>query len=195
MILFFFYGDQILKLFFQRGRFSQHDTLVTYSALIFFSISMVFYAIYNVMNKLIYSLGLIKKLLFLTILVVCLKVILNFLLVDILQQDGLALSTSISYVLFFIFSFYFIHKRIKLEKKNVFINEFSFSIINGLLSLIITKILVEVFIAEAPFIEIIIFLLIFSANILLVNHSLVNLFLRLFNTMKGKKSIGRPGSV
>ena len=61
---------------------------------------MMFYAIYNVINKLIYSLGLLKNLLYLTVLGICLKIFLNFLFVDTLKQNGLALSTSISYIFF-----------------------------------------------------------------------------------------------
>lgn len=189
-ILFFFYGDVILKLFFQRGKFTGSDTMVTYSALIFFSISTVFYATYNVMNKLIYSMGLIKKLLYLTITGICLKILLNFLLVGSLKQNGLALSTSISYVFFFCYSFYLINKQIIFEKKYIFISELLFSLGNGFISLFIVRQIVSLFFKGSLFLEIILFLILFLINIFLVNHSLVKLFFRLLDAMKGNTKFG-----
>ncbi len=190
-ILFLFYGDFILKIFFQRGKFNAGDTLVTYSVLIFFSISMMFYAIYNVINKLIYSLGLLKNLLYLTILGVCLKIFLNFLFVDTLKQNGLALSTSISYIFFFFYGFFLINRKLLLKNQYVFLREFSFSLVNGILSIFIATVLVNTFFEKGPLIEIVLFLILFVSNIFLVNHSLVKLIFRLFEIVKGKPKFGK----
>ncbi len=190
-ILFLFYGDFILKLFFQRGNFSSGDTLVTYKVLVYFSLSMMFYAVYNVMNKLIYSLGLVKDLLLLTILGVCLKIFLNLLLVNALKQNGLALSTTISYIFFFVYGFYLINKKLIFIKKYIFLYEFLFSLINGLVSFLVVRLLVVSFIKEEPFIEILFFLFLFVFNIFLVNHSLVKLIYGLFNIMRGRPGVGK----
>ena len=194
-ILFLFYGDFILKMFFQRGKFSSGDTLVTYSVLIFFSISMMFYAIYNVINKLIYSLGLLKNLLYLTVLGVCLKIFLNFLFVDTLKQNGLALSTSISYIFFFVYGFYIVNRKLLFKNKYVFLRELSFTLLNGILSFFIARLLVNTFCGKESLIEITLFLILFVTNIFLVNHSLVKIIIRLFDILKGKPTFGKTNII
>lgn len=191
-ILFFFYGDVILKLFFQRGKFTGNDAMVTYNALIFFSISTVFYATYNVMNKLIYSMGLLKKLLYLTIGGICLKILLNFLLIGSLKQNGLALSTSISYVFFFSYSFYLINRQIIFKHKYIFLTELLFSLGNAFISLFIVRQIVFLFFGGSLYLEIILFLLLFTINIFLVNHSFAKLFFRLLDILKGNLNYGSP---
>jgi len=109
------FGEYFLKIFFERGKFSVTDTIVTYNVLFYLSFSLVFYSIYSVINKLIYSLGLIKNLLFLSLGGISIKIFLNILLVDTMDQDGLALSTTISYIYFFIGSIFLVYNRIAIN--------------------------------------------------------------------------------
>ncbi len=112
MFVFFFNGDELIKIVFQRGKFSSEDTIVTAAALKYFSISLVFYSIYSVINKMIYSARLINSLLILTILGISIKIILNFILVATFMQNGLALSSSLSYIFFFFAGFIILNKKL-----------------------------------------------------------------------------------
>lgn len=120
----FFFGDIIIKILFQRGAFSSNDSLMTFETLKYFAISLIFYSCYAVLNKLMYSLELIKQLLIVTILGCSIKVVFNFILVSLLKQDGLALSSSISYIFFFIASFFIISKKLVFKFKREFFLEF-----------------------------------------------------------------------
>lgn len=87
----FFFGDIIIKIFFERGKFVENSTLITFGVLKFYSLSLVFYSVYAVFNKIFYSINQAKLLLLITVSGVILKFVLNFLFVG-FQQEGLALS-------------------------------------------------------------------------------------------------------
>ena len=112
MLIFLLNGDEIIRVFYQRGKFTTSDTLMTTSALKYLSVSLIFYSIYSILNKMIYSARLIKFLLILTVIGVAIKIALNFLLVDIFYQNGLALSSSISYIFFFFVSISILARRL-----------------------------------------------------------------------------------
>ena len=169
-----FYGDFILRLFFERGRFKGIHTLITYQVLILYSISLIFYAAYHIFNKMIYSIGLQVKLLVITILGLVIKVVFNFLLVGSLQENGLALSTSISYLFFFLASIFLIYKHISFNNKNVFLTEFIFHLFNGLFSLFLTKNISILFSERSyiiTFVEIALFLILYVVNIYIIRRS------------------------
>ncbi len=117
--LFFFDGELIVKILIERGKFDSSATAFTFSILKWFSISLVFYSIYSIFNKMIYGINGVKFLFFLTLSGMILKVILNFLLVDKLAETGLALATSLSYIFFAISALIFIHIKIKIEMKEM----------------------------------------------------------------------------
>lgn len=134
MFIFFFNGDDIIKIIYQRGKFSVSDTILTADSLKFFSISLVFYSIYSILNKMIYSLRLVKSLLKITVAGIILKIGFNYLLVNPLAQNGLALSSSISYVFFFSASFYIVAKTIKFRYMRQFLNDMIVHFISAALS-------------------------------------------------------------
>ena len=76
----FFYGDIIIKIFFERGKFDEESTAMTFGVLKFYSLSLVFYSVYTVFNKIFYSINEVKLLLLITIIGLAIKLILNFLL-------------------------------------------------------------------------------------------------------------------
>ncbi|MFB3056942.1 MAG: lipid II flippase MurJ, partial [Ignavibacteriaceae bacterium] len=98
------FGDTIIKILFERGKFSPGDTEITFSVLKIYSLSLVFYSIYSIFNKIIYGARLVNSLLIITLGGILIKVILNIILVSEYQQNGLALSTSINFTFFFITS-------------------------------------------------------------------------------------------
>jgi len=185
MFLFIHFGEIILKIIFERGKFSGLDTILTSNVLAFYSISLVFYAVYGIFNKLIYSAGLIKKLLIITIIGTIIKIVLNFILVEEMQQTGLALSTSISYLFFFTASYFLIVVELNFKDKYVFIKEFVFHIINGLFALSISELLlgtdqnsmgIQIF-------KMLLFLFIYGTTLVLLKIESINSFFRVFKTV------------
>ncbi|MGE5795982.1 MAG: oligosaccharide flippase family protein [Ignavibacteria bacterium] len=139
--IFFLYGETIIGILFQRGEFKFNDTLMTADVLKYYALSIIFYSAYAVLNKLMYSAKLVKHLLIIASAGFLIKIILSFILVNSLKQNGLALSSSVSYIFFFAASFAVAFKMIKLEGKNLFYAEFAVSILNALLSWMLVSIL------------------------------------------------------
>ncbi|MBN1637439.1 MAG: polysaccharide biosynthesis C-terminal domain-containing protein [Ignavibacteriales bacterium] len=135
--IYLFWGDTIIKILFLRGAFTYKDTIATYNILKMHSIGIVFFAAYGIINRVIYSIDLRKQLFIITSLVLIIKIILNFLFVAELKQDGLALSTSISMIVLFITSFYFVIKKIKLKNISELIGYTFIIILNSLLTIIL----------------------------------------------------------
>ena len=183
MFLFIQFGEIILKIIFERGKFSGSDTILTSNVLSFYSISLVFYAAYGIFNKLIYSAGLIKKLLFITIIGTLIKIILNFVLVENMQQMGLALSTSISYLFFFTASYFLIVFELKFKNKHIFFKELLFHIINGLFALLIAELLLGTIQNSMgnQIIKMLIFVFIYGTTLVLLKNESINSFFRVFN--------------
>lgn len=177
MLLFLVYGETIIQLIFERGRFEGEHTVITSHALFFYSISIVFYAIYGIVNKLIYSIGLLKHLLLITIMGICIKMFLNFMFASSLQQNGLALSTSLSYVFFLISSLYIIRKYIPIVNTKKFVGDFSFYLFNGIISLALTKFLLSFLILKASgsILDIVLFFIFYIINLNLSRSGLISI--------------------
>ena len=184
--LFIFYGDFFLKIFFERGKFSSTDTLVTYHVLIFYSISMIFYSVYSVINKLIYGLGLIKNLLYITVIGIFIKIFMNFLLVGKLAQDGLALSTSISFLFFFVASLSLIYLKVPIKNKSVFLTEVLFQLTNAFIALFITTQIMSLYPNNpwSTLAKIILFVTFYFLNLFIAKHSSIKLIDSVINSLK-----------
>jgi putative peptidoglycan lipid II flippase len=172
----YYFGDTILKIAFERGKFLGESTIITYHVLKCYSVSLVFYSVYTVLNKMFYSLNLAKLLLVITIVGIILKMIFNSLLVHRYQQDGLAVSTSLSFVFFFSASYLVINRKLGITDKTLFINEFSFYFINSCVSLLIFKILSNLFPVSNIITDtllLFIFLFIYFLNLILVKHKII----------------------
>ena len=186
MFLFIFYGDAILSIIFERGKFSGSNTIMTHRALIFYSLSIVFYSSYGILNKIIYSADLINKLLYITFMGIALKIILNFFLVGKYEQNGLALSTSITYLFFFISSLFLIYQKISFINKSIFFTESFHHLSNSIISFIITK-QISVFIPHDHsyiLMEITIFIVIYILNIILLKNSFMRVLIQLTKNIK-----------
>ncbi len=186
MFLFMFYGDIILKIIFERGKFSGADTFITSEALFFYSSSIIFYASYSILNKIIYSTGLIDKLLYITICGIAIKILFNYILINSMDQNGLALSTSISYVFFFFGSLLLVYKRLAFKNKTFFFTELFFHLLNGLISIFITRQISFFFPGSIFFssVEIILFLAIFFLNIFLLKNTSAQILIRLIKNIR-----------
>jgi len=181
----FFYGDTIIKIFFERGKFISESTKITFDALKFYSLGLVFYAVYAVFNKIFYSINQAKVLMLVTITGVLIKLIFNYVLVD-LHQDGLALSTSISFIFFFFTSYVILNTKLKIKDRTLFFKEFFFHLVNCLICLILVKIVADSFIINGILGEIftiILFLVAFSLTVFTVKHTAVNITTRVFKRL------------
>lgn len=141
--IFLFFGNNVVRIFFQRGSFDAVSTQYTNEVLFFLSISLIFYVTYSLLNKILYSLRKTSFLLIMTVIVFLLKILFNFILVPNFKQNGLAISTSLSYVLFFSFAFVKVKSELKLKlDKEVFVN-FLFYLANASVSLVMTLVLIR----------------------------------------------------
>jgi len=165
--VFFQFGDTIVRLAFERGKFVDESTAVTVTALKCYSISLVFYSVYSVLNKMFYSTNMAKTLLIITLFGILIKLIFNYLLVSDYQQYGLAVSTTISYLFFFLISFILITIKLKIKNSSFFFKEFIFQLLNCFICYLMVLIILESF----GFFDIIsqIFLLLFFVTTYLIN--------------------------
>ena len=190
--LFFFYGGDIIKILFERGKFSVEDSGVTFNVLKFYTISIIFYSTYSIYNKIIYGARLVNALLVITVAGIILKIVLNFLLVNELKQDGLALSSSISYIYFFLASFVLISIKLPALKQSVFLKDLTFYLVNGLLSYLLVEILFGslVFVSTSKqIIKFMVFYPVFLLNIKIVEHGSVKLIKNFWKNMKSVRAI------
>jgi len=171
-LLFIFFGKEVIRILFERGNFNYQSTQMTYEVLFYLSLSLLFYSLYGILNKLFYVYEMVKTLFFVTILGISLKLILNFILVDSLKQNGLVISTSISYIFFFIVSVLIIQKGLKILEIRTILNKVLFYAINGMVSFIVIKILFTLVQSESilfDLLKIFLFFLIYYINNLFLN--------------------------
>ena len=115
------------------------------------------------------------------------KIFLNFYLVKLMNFNGLALSTSISYIFFFIASVSVIVKRFQFNW--VLISSFEFIILfsNGLVAFIITEVLFNLFdfTQVVSFsLKMVFFIGIYMINLILIRHSGIKLIFDRFIMQK-----------
>ncbi len=89
-------GNDLVRILFQRGLFDQHATLMTYQALLFYSLGLVFYSLNQTITPLFYANRDTKTPVKIAAVMVAVNIILNFVLMQFMQHRGLALSTSIT---------------------------------------------------------------------------------------------------
>ncbi|WP_251460277.1 murein biosynthesis integral membrane protein MurJ [Weizmannia agrestimuris] len=89
----------IVMVVFERGSFDNAATQMTASALLYFSIGMVFLGYRDILNRAFYSFGNSKTPMFNGVLVVVLNALLSLTLVNFLGYKGIALGTSISTII------------------------------------------------------------------------------------------------
>jgi putative peptidoglycan lipid II flippase len=149
-IIFILGGNLIVGIVYQRGSFNFNDTEMTFSLLRILSFSLLFYSVYSVLYKALYSAGKVKFLCFLQVGGIILKILLSVLLISSLKQAGLALSTSITYIIFCLFSLTYILMKIKFTNKVKLFKEFLISLLNGFFSISIVLILIKSFAKPNP---------------------------------------------
>lgn len=129
-----FNGYDLIKLFYERGEFVAADTKMTELVLIYYSISLIFYSTYLLAIKLLYSLSLHIWILIISVAGFIIKIVLNFLLVDSLYQNGLALSTSIVFILLFLSGFFIAGKNLRQRLNSYCFKKIIYSVTNVIFS-------------------------------------------------------------
>ena len=185
--IFNFFGIDIISLLLQRGKFNAGDSYTTAEVLRYLNLGLLFYAIYAIFNKVLYSAKLIRQLLYITLIGMMIKIFLNFYLVKLMNFNGLALSTSISYIFFFIASVSVIVKRFQFNW--VLISSFEFIILfsNGLVAFLITEVLFNLFdfTQVVSFsLKMVFFIGIYMINLILIRHSGIKLIFDRFIMQK-----------
>ncbi|UCH64572.1 MAG: polysaccharide biosynthesis C-terminal domain-containing protein [Ignavibacterium sp.] len=137
-IVLIFGGDFFIEIFYKRGKFTAANTILTHSVLQYYVISLVFYSSYLVIVKLLYSVNKYKHVLIISVLAFLLKVILNFSLVNTLQQEGLALSTSLVYVFLFLTGSFLVIKVLNMKNRYFHFIDILYFLVNAAVSYLVS---------------------------------------------------------
>ncbi len=86
----------IVSVLFQRGEFDQRATMLTATALLYYSLGMIFYGYRDILNRVFYSLHDTKTPMINGVIALICNIVLNLILVRYMQLGGLALATSIA---------------------------------------------------------------------------------------------------
>jgi len=187
----FCFGDKIIEVFFERGQFSSHDTIQTFSVLKIYALSLIFYSSYAVVNKFFYIKNLVYQLLTITLGGVIAKVSLNYYLIDNFKQEGLALSSSISFILIFLATFIFLIHKVRIKNKMIFIFELTIQLTNGIICYFISdRLICLINITSKTHIELIqaiIFLVLFLLSVIILKLNSWSVFIDTIKAYKRNK--------
>jgi len=187
----FFYGDFLIRILFERGKFVEESTAMTFGVLKFYAISLVFYSVYAVFNKIFYSINKIKILLWITVTGLLIKLVLNFLFIE-LEQNGLALSTSISYMFFFFATYFILNIKLKINNRSLFVKDLLMHLTNCLICLLTITFISSIFTITNVVIEtatILFFVCVYIVNSLLLKHQAVIIFERVIKNLSFNNKI------
>lgn len=168
----YFWGDFIIELLYQRGRFSGRDTFITAEVLSIYALSLVFFSSYAIINKMLYSSGLVKFLFLISLIGLSIKIVLNISLVEQFNQNGLAFSSTISYSFLCVSGYYIAVKKNKFSNISQFAKSLFVSVLNGYLSFFTVTLLISVILEPGlfrDFISLIFFILIYFFNSYMIN--------------------------
>jgi putative peptidoglycan lipid II flippase len=89
-------AEPIVRLLFERGRFTPADTVATAAALQFYALGLVGYSVVRILSPVFYALGRNRTPVIVSVVAVLVNAALNYALVHVLGYRGLALGTSIA---------------------------------------------------------------------------------------------------
>jgi putative peptidoglycan lipid II flippase len=187
--LFILFGDTIIKILFERGKFTAGDTEITFSVLKIYSLSLIFYTIYAVLNKVLYAAKLVNALLLITITGIVIKIVLNFILVTKFQQNGLAIATTISFIFYFFSSVILVYRKFEIQNKTFLNKEIIFYVCNGLISYFVVFIFskrLDFTFPNNQILQMVLFCILFYMNLLIIKHNSVSLLKTMLTSMRSK---------
>jgi putative peptidoglycan lipid II flippase len=182
-------SEEIVRIVYQRGEFTKSGTFLTAGVLEVFSLSLIFYASFAIVNKLFYGTNMIKPLVILTVTGVLIKVILNAIFIETYLQEGLAYSTSISYSIMFIGGYYWTFARNKFKHKSFYWKDILFYLLNAVLSYLIVHLLFGLIEYESIFtfiLRVVLFVGLFVSNLIYLKSSDLEIVNDLARKLSGK---------
>ncbi len=111
MIIFLAGSEEIIRIIYGRGQFGEQSIYMTSSALRFYSVGMIWYALQEIFNKAFYSVMDSKTPVIAAVGGIVINIILSFILSESMGIDGLALAASVSACVCSIFSFIMLRKK------------------------------------------------------------------------------------
>lgn len=135
----FNWGDVFLRLFYQRGAFNAQSTLFTNNILKYYLFGLLFYTGNLIQIKFLYSINKYSIVMWLSLFAFTIKIFLNIILLNIFQQNGLALSTSIVYMFLFLGAYLVLNKVYFKENKSKLLIMILFYLINAIVSILLTR--------------------------------------------------------
>jgi len=169
-----FNNNLIIKILYERGKFGQQESIMTGTVLSYLSLSLFVFAVYGVINKLFFSAGMLKILLLITMMSCFIKIGINILIVGYMKQNGLALSTSITYLFLFIASVHIMQWKLKVIDAKMVYFTIGFLVLNGIFSYLLMEILFHNFHLSyfmQEILQIFIFIYIYYQNLVIFNYS------------------------
>ena len=134
----------IVSVLFERGQFDERATIMTASALMFYSMGIVFYGFRDMLNRTFYSLHDTRTPMLNGIGAVVVNIVFNLILIRYMQHSGLALATSISAAVMTFLMFASLKKRLgSIGWRSVllvFIKSVAASMIMGLVVYVLNRI-------------------------------------------------------
>jgi len=106
-------GRPIIALIYERGHFGPNDTDHTAAALAFYAIGLAGYSAVRILAPAFYALGDARTPMMISLLSMATNFVMNWMLIDVLQERGLALSTSTVALLNFALLYAIMHRRVK----------------------------------------------------------------------------------
>jgi putative peptidoglycan lipid II flippase len=89
-------GEEFIRILFMRGQFDEISLTMTYQALVFYSLGILFYGINRLLIPVFYADKDTKTPVKISAFIMMLNILLNLILMQIMQHAGLALATSLS---------------------------------------------------------------------------------------------------
>jgi putative peptidoglycan lipid II flippase len=129
-------GDAAIRLLYERGAFTEHDTLMTNRALFGYSVGLIFYALSISFVRVFNSLHDMKTPAIVGIISIAMNAILASILMVPLKNLGISLATSIVSFCNFVILYVLLKKKIGYSMKKGTIREISRSLLSGIILLL-----------------------------------------------------------
>jgi len=124
--------EPLIRLLFEHGAFLQRDTLMTSQALFYYSFGLAAMGEVMILTRAFYSLQDVLTPLKVSLFILALNVLLNFLLIRPLKHSGLALATSISMLVNMLILFFLLKRRLReMEGARIINSLFKVSLISA----------------------------------------------------------------
>lgn len=191
IFIFYFWGDLFLFLFYERGKFTSSDTVVTYSVLQNYSFGLIFISTYHLMVKIFYSLNKYFVVLVISVLAFLIKGLLSIILVGLFEQNGLALSTTFVYLFLFFASITIAITKFNFIELNHFFMKLMYFLICAFTAYLVTKTLISLFNISNIALTVIMFVLFISIYLFNISATRMNEFTIIKSTVSSLININK----